>query len=348
MTTFQTALPANRPALVLAPMRSVTDLAFWRVLHRYGGPDIWFTEYFRVHSTSVPDKPILHAIRHKPSDKPVIAQIIGHDIPALVRTALALQKENILAIDFNVGCPAPVVCRKSAGGGLLRQLDHLAKILEALRRHVSIPLTVKTRVGFSDPAEFDAILPLYANSGIDALTVHGRTVKEMYRSEVHFDLIANAVRVMPCPVIANGNIISADIAVGVAKQTGVAGLMVGRGCIRNPWIFTQIRELYANGEIRTRPTLRDLREYINVLWHETKPNDGFHEKLQVAKMKKYLNFIAQHIDANNDFLHQIRRANDEKTFFQTCDKFLDNDAPFNSETPKKALANAGNPREDCY
>ena len=341
------ALQADRPALVLAPMQDVTDLPFWRVLHRYGGPDIYFTEYFRVHSTSVPDKPILHAIRNKPSANPVIAQMIGQDLPALIRTAEALQKENILAIDLNVGCPAPVVCKKSSGGGLLRHLDHLEKIITELHRHISIPFTLKTRIGFHDPAEFDTILKLYANHGIDALTVHGRTVKEMYHSEVHFDLIAKAVQTMPCPVFANGNIISADIAVSVARQTGAAGLMIGRGCIRNPWIFFQIRERYANGEVKTRPTLRDLREYIDILWHETKPA-GFTEKLQVAKMKKYMNFIAQKIDANDEFVQQIRRADTGKNFFQICDRFLANDDPFDSETPEKSLVNAGNPRTDCY
>jgi tRNA-dihydrouridine synthase len=212
---------------------------------------------------------------------------------------------------------------------------------------VSIPLTVKTRVGFADADGFEDILQIYASCGIDALTVHGRTVREMYRSAVHFELIAKAARVMPCPVIANGNIISARIAADIQRQTGAAGLMIGRGCIRNPWIFTQIRELYADGAVRTRPTLRNLREYIDVLWHETKPA-GFTEKLQVAKMKKYLNFIAQHIDADNAFVHQIRRADSEQSFFQTCDKFLNNDAFFDSETPDKALANAGNPRIDCY
>ncbi|MDR1192131.1 MAG: tRNA-dihydrouridine synthase family protein [Verrucomicrobiales bacterium] len=346
-TRFTAALPAGRPALFLAPMREVTDLPFWRVLHRYGGPDVWFTEYFRAHATARLDRDLLHAIRHPPGGRPVIAQIIGRDIPALLRAAEALQRENLLALDFNVGCPAPVVCRKHAGAGLLRRPAELAAILAALRRHVSIPLTVKTRVGFTDSGGFDDLLNIYAAAGLDALTVHGRTASEMYRGATHYDLIARAARTLPCPVIANGNIISAGIAARVAKETGAAGLMLGRGCIRNPWIFTQIRELFADGHLRTRPTLRDLREYIGVLWHETKPA-GFTEKLQVARMKKHLNFIAQKIDADDEFPRQIRRADSELDFFQICDKFLDRDAPFDSETPEQHLTNPGNPRVDCY
>ncbi len=327
-------------------MQDVTDLSFWRVLHRYGGPDVYFTEYFRVHSASTPESWILDAIRNNPCGRPVIAQMIGQEIEHLIRTAALLQKENIAALDLNIGCPAPIVCRKSSGGGMLRNLAHLDKVIAALRPAIHVNFTLKTRIGFDSPKEFDALLDLYAQHPIDALTVHGRTVKEMYRANVHYDRIAQAVQKMKCPVFANGNILSADNARAVVEQTGAQGLMIGRGAIRNPWIFNQIRESYA-GQIKTRPTLSDVREYVEVLYRETRP-EGFSETLQVARMKKFMNFIAQKIDPEDQFLHQIRRATGEMDFFKICDQFLCGDALFNPETPEKALANAGNPRTDCY
>ena len=327
-------------------MQEVTDLAFWRVLHRYGGPDVYFTEYFRVHSSSTPEAWILDAIRRNPSDRPVIAQMIGRDIEHLKRTARSLQKESICGIDLNIGCPAPVVCKKSAGGGLLRHLEHLDHIIRELRACVSINLTLKTRIGFERPEEFDRILEIYARHSINALTVHGRTVKEMYRSHVHYDCIARAVKMMKCPVYANGNILSAKIAREVVDLTGAAGLMIGRGAIRNPWVFNQIREEYTGG-VKTKPTLRDLRQYVDVLYHETRP-DGFSEVLQVSKMKKYMNFIAQGIGPGTGFLDGIRRAADEREFFGLCDRYLGSDELFEPETPGKALINSGNPRTDCY
>lgn len=327
-------------------MQDVTDLPFWRVMHRYGGPDIYFTEYFRVYETSRPESKILRCIRENPSERPVIAQMIGQHIPSLIRTAKQLQKEKISGIDLNMGCPAPIVCKKSSGGGLLRHLDHAGEILTALRDAIDIRFTVKTRIGFQDPSEFEAILDLFAKHPIDALTVHGRTVKEMYRTEVHYDAIARAAKQLPCPVYANGNVLSAQMGRQILNLTGTAGLMIGRGAIRNPWIWEQIREL-DNGGIKTRPTLLDLREYIEVLYRETSP-PGVPEKLLIAKMKKYLNFIAQGISEDDTFLHQIRRAQTELEFFKICDTWLHSDTPFEPETPNKALINSGNPRTDCY
>ncbi|MDX6766220.1 MAG: tRNA-dihydrouridine synthase family protein [Candidatus Methylacidiphilales bacterium] len=340
--------PPDRPVLVLAPMQDVTDLPFWRVMHRYGGPDIYFTEYFRVHSTSRLEPPIVDCIHANPAGRPVIAQMIGQDIPALVRTARELQQLPIAAIDLNLGCPAPIVCKKSSGGGMLRDLPHIDQVLGALREAITIPFTIKSRIGFHDESEFDALLEVYAKHAVDAVTIHGRTVKEMYRSHVHYDRIAQAVQRLPCPVFANGNILSARNARDVARSTGARGLMVGRGCIRNPWIWNQAREIFSPaGELTTRPTLRDLREYIEVLYRETLPPD-FPEKLHVAKMKKYMHFIAQHTDPGNRFLYEIRRAVTEAEFFGICDTWLGNDTPFDPEAPGGALVNSGNPREDCH
>lgn len=328
-------------------MQDVTDLPFWKIMHRYGGPDIYFTEYFRVHSNSHPEKNILACIEQNPSDRPAIAQMIGQSIPDLVRTAEFLQTRNVAAIDLNVGCPAPIICKKSSGGGLLRHLDHLDQILTKLRKIISIPFTVKTRVGFHETGELEAILDLLASHPIDMLTLHGRTVKEMYRSHVHYDLIAHAVERMPCQVIANGNVLSAAMAQHIDKATGARGLMIGRGAIRNPWIWNQIRELYEYGSVTTHPTLRDLRQYIDVLYHETRP-DALKERLHVNKMKKYMNFIAQGLSDNEDFLHRIRRAEAKKEFFKICDHYLNSEAPFDPETPEGALAHAGSPRNNCY
>ncbi|MEM6885096.1 MAG: tRNA-dihydrouridine synthase family protein [Verrucomicrobiota bacterium] len=342
--------PEKRPVMVLAPMQDVTDLPFWKIMHQYGGPDIYFTEYFRVHQTSKPEKNILACIEQNPSDRPAIAQMIGQSIPDLVRTAEFLQTRDVAAIDLNVGCPAPIVCKKSSGGGLLRNLELLNKIITALRAAISIPFTVKTRLGFYETSEQDAILELLEQHDIDMLTLHGRTVKEMYRAHVHYDLIHKAVKRFDTanfPVIANGNVLSAEMAQTIHRATNASGWMIGRGAIRNPWIWNQIRELYEIGEIQTRPTLHDLREYIERLYRITQPPE-IQEKYHVAKMKKYMNFIAQGVSPDDLFLQRIRRAITETDFFKTCDEFLNTDKPFEPEMPEGALVNAGRPRDDSY
>ncbi|SDU11097.1 tRNA-U20a,U20b-dihydrouridine synthase [Verrucomicrobium sp. GAS474] len=329
------AKAGNCPLLILAPMQDVTDLPFMRVMERYGGPDLYYTEYFRVHGDSKPEKWIVRSIRECPGGKPVIAQVIGQDIPALVRTAQALEREPVVGIDLNLGCPAPIVCRKKAGGGLLRHVAEMEKIVAALRGAVAGPFTVKTRIGFDGPGEFDALLDVFTRYPIDALTVHGRTVREMYRTAVHYDRIAEAVRRMDAPVFANGNVLSVRLARETITRTGAAGLMIGRGAIRNPWIFTQIRQAWA-GEAVYRPTLRDLRGYIEALFEATN-HEGFKETLHVAKMKKYLNFIGQGVDAEEAFLREIRCAERASQFFAVCDRFLDRDGTVPDEPPAGAL-----------
>src|SRR2546426_3291581 len=220
-------LLGDEPMLALAPMQDVTDLPFWKLMTAYGGADVYFTEYFRVHPTSNLEPLILRSITENPTGRPVIAQMIGNDIPSLVRTAHELQQYPIAAVDLNLGCPAPVVYRKCAGGGLLREPNRVDAILGALRDAVKTRFTVKTRLGFDSTDVFSELLPIFARHSLDLLTVHGRTVKEMYRTEVHYDHIARAVAEIPCPVLANGNIYSAGKAEEVLKLTGARGLMIG-------------------------------------------------------------------------------------------------------------------------
>ena len=314
-------LSENRPLLILAPMQDITDLPFWRVMSHYGGPDVYYTEYFRVHRDSRPEKYILRSIEENPDGKPVIAQMIGQDLDALRRTALDLQQRKIAGIDLNFGCPAPIVCKKDAGGGLLRHPEKIDAILREVRNAVHLRFTVKTRIGFDSPGEFPALLDLFRRHPIDALTVHGRTVREMYKPVLHVDAIERAARLMPCPVFANGNVRCVESARRMIESTGASGLMIGRGAIRNPWIFAQIREAWMFGEIKTRPTLADLREYIERLDRETRL-PGMREGGHVGKMKKYLGYIAPGIGENDAFWNELKPVLTLRDLFGICDRHL--------------------------
>ncbi len=304
-------------------MQDVTDRSFWQLMTAYGGADLYFTEYFRIHGDSRLNKGILSSITDNPTGRPAIAQMIGNDIPSLVRNALELQQYPVAAIDLNLGCPAPVVYRKCAGGGLLREPDRVDAILGALREAITIPFTIKTRIGFDDPAVFDTLLPIFARHSIDLLTVHGRTVAERYRSEVHYDFIARAVQAMSCPVLANGNIYSAEKADKVLAITGARGLMIGRGAIRNPWLFEQIRR-HRRGEEVWLPRGRDVLAYVHALWEAT-VSPEFRENCQVQCMKKYMNFIGLGVEPEVQFLHEIRRVATQADFFRVCEAFLGHD-----------------------
>ena len=327
--TFARLLGGDAPLLALAPMQDVTTLNFMRVIARRGGPDAYWTEYFRVHGDSRPEKWILRSITENPTGRPVVAQLIGNDAIALVRTAKELQKYPVAAIDLNLGCPAPVVYRKCAGGGLLREPRRIDAILAALRDAVTIPFTVKTRIGFESPAEFDALLPLFAKHPIDLLTIHARTVKQMYRPGVRYDLIARAVQELKCPVLANGNVHSAAQAKQLLAETGARGLMIGRGAIRNPWLFDQIRAGLRGEKVR-RPTGRDVLAYVREL-REGEFTPDVKESAQVQRMKKFMNFIGEGI--HEKFLFEIRRVTTAADFICVCENFLDHDRPLALEPP---------------
>lgn len=317
-------LALGQPLTALAPMQDVTDLAFMRVIAHYGAPDYFFTEFFRVHAQSRPEKHILRSIDENETGRPVFAQLIGEDLGHLSRTVDELLRHSVAGIDLNLGCPAPKVYKKNVGGGLLREPEKIAQILQTLRAAVPGLFTVKMRIGFADTSNFDPIINLINAHGVDLLTVHGRTVKEMYRSEVHYDFIAQAVSRARCPVLANGNVTSARRAKEIVAETRAAGVMIGRHAIRNPWIFHQCREAFAGRPV-ARIALGDVREYIDRLYRATQV-PGLVERFHVNKMKKYLNFVGQSVDPTGAFLHDMRRTESEIELFAVCDRHLLTDA----------------------
>ncbi|MBD2214043.1 tRNA-dihydrouridine synthase family protein [Nostoc linckia FACHB-104] len=315
------SLQTGLPLTALAPMQDVTNLWFMKVIAQYGSPDYFFTEYFRVNETSRLNRSILAAITENDTGRPVFAQMIGESIPDLVRTAKELCNYNIAGVDLNMGCPAPRIYRKQVGGGLLLTPEKVDRILGELRQAVSDrPLTVKMRVGFENTDTFYKILDLINRHSIDLLSLHGRTVKDMYHGPVKYDLIAEAVRWVNCPVLANGNIYSAKKALEVLSQTGAAGVMVGRWAIGNPWLFNQIRQALQGEAIAPVP-LVEVRNYIERLW-QTPEAPNIPERARVGYLKMFLNYIALSVDAEGHFLRLMRQAQTEVELFKICDRFL--------------------------
>jgi len=298
---------------------------------RYGGADLYYTEYFRVYATSRLDKPILESITRNTTGRPVIAQMIGNDIPSLVRTAKELQQHPVAAIDLNLGCPAPVVYRKCAGGGLLRDLPRIDGILGALRDAITGKFTVKTRLGFDDEKTIEVLLPLFQKHSVDLLTVHGRTVVQMYRGGIRHDLIRMASEFLKCPVLANGNVSSPADAHAVLDSTRSRGLMIGRGAVRNPWIFSQIRDHLAGNPV-TLPKGREVLAYIHDLY-ETVCSPDVPDPKQVQRIKKYANFIGEGI--HPEFLHAVRRVTTKEEFFNLCSEHLDHEQGMTLEPSKE-------------
>lgn len=310
----------TRPS-VLAPMQDVTTTGFFRVVARRGPPDWFVTEYLRVHETSTPERHIVESIERHGTGRPVFAQLIGEDIAHILRTIRWLvARLPVAGIDLNLGCPAPKVYRKNVGGGLLRDPAKVDEILRAMRAEIPGLFTVKMRLGFDSPAALAPVADSVARHRVDLLTVHGRTVKGLYWSEVDYAAIGSAVRRVPCPVIANGDVWSAAKADRIVAETGAWGAMMGRHAIRNPWIFRQWRDRQL-GLPAHRPTLADVRAYVDDLAAECCEADAPDDR-RASRLKKFLNFVGLAVDPEGRFLHEMRRSEGMAELMACCDRHL--------------------------
>ncbi len=311
----------NIPATAMAPMQDVNDASFLKIIAEYGAPNIFFAEYFRVHEHSSLDKPVLDAVLSKPKNTPVCAQFIGENIFDLRRVANLLSAyEDVEFLDFNMGCPAPKVYRKNVGGGLLKEPKKIREILFALRDSWKKTLSVKLRIGFENKDSFFEILEIINESGVDFASLHGRTVKQLYRGDVDYEAIKQAAEFLKIPLFANGDLKTAKKALEVANYTKAKGVMIGRHVIRNPWIFRQISELKNNQEM-FKPTLSDVFSYIYKIYTMTISENPNIKKAD-GRLKKFLNFIAVSVDEDGAFLNEMRHTIGLAPLMKVCEKHL--------------------------
>lgn len=285
--------------LALAPMQDVTDLAFMRTLARVGSlPDLFITPYFRsTPTTCALAEQNLRCIEGNETGVPIEAQLAGNDAAALVRDARYLLMPGVRGINLNAGCPSPLVNRHGAGAGLLRDPGNFREVLHALRQAVPAgKFTVKCRLGWAEDTEFPLLLKLLAEAEPDMLTVHARTRRDLYGGTPRFEYVGRAVREMVCPVLANGDLETPEQVYRCLEQTGAAGVMIGRGAVRNPFIFRQLRGGAA-------PDREELREYYRILVEETgRILFGIRtEKGHCNRMKKYLAFCYPDLSAGQEY-----------------------------------------------
>lgn len=192
---------------------------------------------------------------HAAERRPRAVQIVGADPSEMADAAAFNADRGADIIDINMGCPAKKVCRKAAGSALLRDERLVEEILRAVVGAVSVPVTLKIRTGW-DKQHINALAigRLAQDCGIEALSIHGRTRACAFQGQAEYDTIAAIVERLDIPVIANGDITTAQQALSVLRHTGAAGIMIGRGAQGNPWLFTACRQLLASGTQAPEPT----------------------------------------------------------------------------------------------
>ncbi|MBU2551796.1 MAG: tRNA dihydrouridine synthase DusB [Proteobacteria bacterium] len=225
--------------LVMAPMAGITDRPF-RLLVKEQGAALTVTEMVSAAGLCQNGAKTLKLLATGPWERPRAVQIFGANPAWMCEAAARVEAMGADIVDVNMGCPARKVVRHGSGAALLKDFSLIRDILTRVRKAIRVPLTVKTRCGWS-PGRGDVLdlLPLLADCGVDALTIHGRYANQGFGGRADWDIISRVVENFPGPVIGNGDVTRPEHVLTLQKSTGCAGVMIGRGALGNPWIFSQ-------------------------------------------------------------------------------------------------------------
>jgi nifR3 family TIM-barrel protein len=255
-------LPTN---IIMAPMSGCTDLPF-RLVAREAGATLCFFEMVDCNSLRrASDRTLNSILKTSEQDRPVAAQLVGADPGAMAEGAhLLLEHVPVPFLDINAACPVNKVTKKKAGAYLLQKPAVLSRIIKRLVKETKIPVTVKLRIGYEKYVKKDLIkiVQTCEESGVSAIFIHGRTMAQLYHSEVNYDAIKVVKDNVSVPVFGSGNIMSPELAKRMLDLTGVDGVMVARGGLGNPFLCREIEHYLKTGELLPPPSLQERKEVM--------------------------------------------------------------------------------------
>ncbi len=278
--------------LLLAPMEDVSDPPF-RAVCKEQGCDMMYTEFISVEGLIRDADKSVQKLDIYDYERPIGIQIFGAELDSMKQAAEIVEEAKPEVLDINFGCPVKKVVCKMAGAGILQDIPKMVELTKAIVNSTSLPVTVKTRLGWDDNTKYIVeVAERLQDVGIKAISIHGRTRKQMYKGEADWSLIGD-VKSNPrltIPVFGNGDIDSPQKAVEYKNRYGVDGIMIGRACIGYPWIFSEIKHYIATGEILPPP---QIEERVRVAKkHFTKSLEWKGDVLGVLEMRRhYTNYF---------------------------------------------------------
>ena len=306
---------------VLAPMAGVTDRDFRLIVRRIGGCGLVTMEFLRSRGLVEGDRRVQKQFVYRDEERPLSVQIYGSDADTMAEAARIVEERGADVCDINMGCPANKVLKGCAGAALMGDLALAERIVAAARKAITIPLTVKFRLGLDDRRRnFLGLGRICEANGAQAVALHPRTAKQMYRGDADWRAIAELKEAVSIPVFGNGDVREADDALRMLNETGCDAVMIGRGATRNPWIFRQIEALRSGGEV-PQPTFDDRRRLI--LDHFRTVIEREDTKLARFKLATFTNWYSQGLPRGLELRRQIQKLETPQCFLTAIDRFFD-------------------------
>jgi tRNA-dihydrouridine synthase B len=313
------------PPLVLAPVAGHTDSIFRRLIKEIGGCGLVVSELVSTEGLTRQHSRTEHLARFTEAERPVAIQIFGSDSARMAESAALVESMGADIVDINAGCPVRKVVRQGGGSSLLRSLPLLEKIIREVRKAVRVPLTIKIRSGWDhDSINAVEVLRIAEDNGVEALTIHGRTRSDLFSGRADWKIIEEVKKRARIPVIGNGDVFSPGDAARMFLQTGVDGVMIGRGALSNPWLIRQCHE-HLSGKPVLETGLKQkfdfMKHYLLCIFREL--------PLPVAlgKMKKVGGYLSKGFPQGARLRASIHGAHSAEEIFQALEEYISRENP---------------------
>jgi tRNA-dihydrouridine synthase B len=313
------------PPLILAPVAGHTDTLFRQAIKGLGGCGLVVSELVSTEGMTRQQDRTFHLTRFEESERPVSIQIFGSDPPRMAESAAMVESMGADIVDINLGCPVKKVVKQGGGSNLLRDLPLLERIFKAVRKAAAIPLTIKIRTGW-DRNSINAVdvLKLAEDCGVDALTIHGRARCDMFSGKADWSVIARVKAAAHIPIMGNGDVLMPADAERMFRETGVDGVMMGRGVLSNPWLIRQCYD-HMNGISVVPITLQEKADFMMAFLRRVSVETP--APIALGKMKKMGDYLSKGIPGGAHLRDRLHTSH-------TCSEFLEILQIFTTETLK--------------
>lgn len=305
--------------LILAPMAGVTNLPF-RIICKDYGAGMVCTEMASAKAMFHNDQKTKRLFNTEGEKRPISFQVFGSELESIAY-AVKYMSDFADIIDINMGCPAPKVVKNGDGSKLLLDLEKAKQIIEIAVQNSKVPVTVKFRKGW-DKENIVAveIAQIAEQAGASAVTIHGRTKSEFYTGKADWDIIKKVKQSVHIPVIGNGDVTDEESALAMFKQTGVDGIMIGRGSFGNPWIFRNIKHYLQTGEKLPQPTnqerLQIMEKHIQLAVEEKG------EDVAIKELRKHISWYTKNLKNSSEFRNSINKIEKKDELISIIEEYF--------------------------